>query len=268
MTANSCQYFNCMSKDQGVLRYNSERIMKLLLFGKKAFELKPLLKQQGFTVVEDNPQVVITYGGDGTLLSAEREYPGVPKLAIRDNSICVKCVSHQDKELFKKLKEDRLPLRQLHKLEAKFNHHKLLAVNDFVIRNQLPIHAIRFQLFKNNQSVTDKLVIGDGVVASTAFGATGYFRSITRKTFSQNFGLTFNNTTEKLEPVYFKEADQIKVRIVRGPATLSYDNSPDIYTLERGSVVFFKPSSEKIKLYAADTLRCPSCQIVRRTDIP
>ncbi len=242
--------------------------MRVLLFGKRSDELQPLLESKGFTITEDSPEVVITYGGDGTLLSAERKYPGLPKLAIRDNSICIKCTSHKDEELFEKLVSGQLKVTEFTKLEAELKDQKILAINDFVIRNQLPTHAIRFLVFKNNEQLTKQLVIGDGVVVSTPFGASGYYKSITGHDFSDNFGLAFNNTTEKYDPIYFKENDVIVVKIIRGPATLSFDNSPDIFTLEGNSEVSFKPSNKHLKLYELETLRCSSCQIKRRLDIP
>ena len=55
-------------------------------------EMKHTLKVLGAKNVHENPEYVIAWGGDGTLLIAERQYPGVPKLHIRDKSICEKCV--------------------------------------------------------------------------------------------------------------------------------------------------------------------------------
>lgn len=242
--------------------------MKVMLFGHKSSEIEEEVKQAGLELVTENPEVIITYGGDGTLLSSEREFPGVPKLAIRDNSICKKCTSHLDEKLFKRFAESNLKLSEFPKLETQFNNKTLLALNDFVIRNQLPTHAIRFIVLKNSEQVVDKLIIGDGVVASTAFGSSGYFKSITQETFSDNFAIAFNNTTEKINPVPFKQDDLITVKIIRGPATLSLDNSPDIYTLEGNSEIDIKASSQTLKQYEANTLRCPDCEITRSLNTP
>ncbi len=243
--------------------------MKTVLFGKKSSqtnksfpsEIKSLAESLGFSIVSEKPQVVITYGGDGTLLSAESLFPSVPKLAIRDNSICIKCQNHKDETVLKKLKAGKLKLIKFDKLEASLLGKKILATNDFVIRNTQQMHAIRFKVFKNGEQIDD-LIIGDGIVASTVFGSTGYFKSITRKNFTKGYGLAFNNTTLQLKPVYFNGKDTIKAVIVRGPATLTCDNSPITYKLEGGSQISFKTSSKKLLIYDS-SLMCKNCKIVR-----
>jgi len=74
--------------------------MKVLLTGKNSQDIENLLKSLGFEMVKSNPDVIISFGGDGTLLSAEREYPGVPKLPIRNSQFCHKCAEHADEHLF------------------------------------------------------------------------------------------------------------------------------------------------------------------------
>lgn len=228
--------------------------MKVLLFGKKSDQIKPLITD--FEIVEKDPDVVITYGGDGTLLSAESKFPSVPKLAIRDNTICIKCQNHKDEKVLTDLQKDKLKLFEINKLEAHFQNKKLLAINDFVVRNSLQMHAVRFKV-----NCLDELIIGDGVVVATAFGSTGYFKSITRKTFTKGFGLAFNNTTEPLKPIYFNQ-DTIKVTIIRGPACLTYDNNPQSFELTKGSEIIFKPSSEKLSIYES-SLTCQNCKVAR-----
>lgn len=235
--------------------------MKVLLFGKRSDRIKPLVKAMGFSIVEKNPEAVITYGGDGTLLSAESLFPSVPKLPIRDNSICIKCQKHQDEVVLKKLQEGKLQLMQTNKLEAHLKGKNLLATNDFTTRNSLQMHSIRYKVFKNNKQI-DNLIIGDGVVLATSFGSSGYFKSITKKSFSKGFGLAFNNTTAVLEPLYFDNKDAIKVVIVRGPATLTYDNNSDIYELVGKSEIIFKPSREKLLIYDS-SLNCQNCKLKR-----
>lgn len=230
--------------------------MKVLLFGKRSDQIKFLVQSLGFTIVDNNPEAIITYGGDGTLLSAEAKFPSIPKLAIRDNAICIKCQNHKDEKVLTDLQKNKLKLFEINKLEAYFQGKKLLAVNDFVIRNSLQMHAIRFKV-----NCSDELIIGDGVVVATAFGSTGYFKSITKKTFTKGFGLAFNNTTEPLKSIHFNQ-DTIKVTIIRGPATLTYDNNPQSFELTGGSEITFKPSSQKLLIYAS-SLTCQNCKVLR-----
>ncbi|MCC6155055.1 MAG: hypothetical protein IT367_14915, partial [Candidatus Hydrogenedentes bacterium] len=53
--------------------------IKATLFGAEADALLPhIAKYPQVKVVDKSPDVVICYGGDGTLLSAELKWPGVP----------------------------------------------------------------------------------------------------------------------------------------------------------------------------------------------
>src|SRR3989344_8965228 len=185
--------------------------MKVLVSGKNSEDLEPLVKQLGFEIVSENPEAVISYGGDGTLLSSERQYPSIPKLPIRSDSVSKKCADHQTESLLKNLLENGLNSKEYRKLETTIEGKPLLALNDFVIRNKDAIHSIRFRTPPD-----EKLIIGDGVVISTPYGSSGYFQSITGQTFDSGFGLAFNNTTEKLEPQFFNEEDQISFKLSRG----------------------------------------------------
>lgn len=239
--------------------------MKILITGKNAKNIEPLVRKlglpagrQGFEIVSAKPDVIISYGGDGTLLASERKYPGVPKLPIRDSLICKKCPDHKEEVLLQSLLNAKLQIKEYQKLETTIFYKTLTALNDFVIRNTQPIHTIRFKI-----TPQDKLLIGDGVVISTPFGSSGYFKSITGETFQKGFGLAFNNTTEQVPPVFFKDDDIVTFKLIRGTATLSFDNNPDIFKVDEGSELIFKLSNQTAKIYAADSLRCPNCKITR-----
>lgn len=235
--------------------------MRVLLFGKKSVEIKSLVQSLNLEIVKKDPEVVVTYGGDGTLLSSEVKFPSIPKLGIRDNAICIKCQNHKDEVVLQKLKGGTLKLSKINKLEGEILGRKILATNDFVIRNTLQMHAIRFNAFKNGKQINN-LIIGDGIVATTTFGSTGYFQSITRTSFQKGLGLAFNNTTENLQPIYFCRKDIIKIVIVRGPATLTYDNSLVTFKLEGGSEITFKESPEKLLIYES-SINCNNCKVTR-----
>ena len=233
--------------------------MKILLVGKNSKNIEGSVKKHGFSLVQDKPDVIISYGGDGTLLYAEIHHPGIPKLPLRESRFCHKCSDHQDEELLTKLKNHQLRLKEYAKLETKYQNQTLLALNDFVIRNEHTIHAIRFQI----TSISSQLFIGDGIVLSTPFGSSGYFKSITQKTFKEGFGLAFNNTTQKIDPIFLNKDDQVQFKLIRGVAILTFDNSSKVYPVEIGKVITFKLSSQKARIYEAESLRCPNCEVIR-----
>lgn len=230
--------------------------MKVTLVGKNSKNIEGLVKKFGFEMVTTNPDVVISFGGDGTLLHAEREYPSVPKLPIRDSQFCNKCPKHDESVLLKELLQNQLTLKTYKKLKTEIGRNSLFALNEFSIRNAHPTHAIRFRVHNN-------LYIGDGVVVSTPFGSPAYFKSITGQIFSEGFGLAFNNTTEKVDPIFLGEGDKLKFELIRNIAQLTQDNSPDIYNLKPRSNLTFSLSNEVARIYEAQSLRCPNCQIIR-----
>lgn len=231
--------------------------MKVLLYGRTAKNVEGLVKSLGFQLVASNPEVVISYGGDGSLLSTERRFPHISKFPIRSSQLYTKCPKHTDEVMLKKLLEGKLQLKEYKKLVTTILYKNFYALNDFVIRNSDPTHSIRFR----TSVAEDKLLIGDGVVISTLFGSTGYFKSITNKSFKEGFGLAFNNTTEQIPPIIFKDDSQISINLVRGKATLSFDNNPDIFVIDEGSEIIFKLSDQTAQIYEPDTLRCPDCRL-------
>ena len=236
---------------------------KVSLFGKNSDSIRHLIPQFGFEIAEDKPEVIISYGGDGTLLSAERKFPGIPKLPIRDSKVCKKCPIHTTEHLLEKLSLGTLKLEEYPKLKAKFESEVIEALNDLVIRNSTPMHALRFRVSKNKRLVTPEVIIGDGVVFTTVFGSSGYYQSITRQTINKDFAMAFSNTTFPVESVKFSKADEIIVEIIRGPGSLSSDNSPKFQTLKESDEVIIKSSVHSAKIYVEKTLRCPNCIILR-----
>ncbi len=232
--------------------------MKALLYGRTSKNIEGLVKDLGFQLVTSNPEVVISYGGDGTLLSTERRFPHIPKLPIRNRLAYTKCSEHKDEVVLKKFLANKFKLKEYKKLVTTILYKNFYALNDFVIRNSDTTHSIRFK----TSSTNDKLLIGDGVVISTPLGSTAYFKSITNKSFTAGFGLAFNNTTEKISPVIFKDKDQVTVTILRGKATLSFDNNPDIFNLDEGSELVFNLSDQAARIYETGSLRCPNCHLI------
>lgn len=250
--------------------------MKILLYGKDAYDLEELIKKLGFEIMtkdsDKDPDVVVSYGGDGTLLFSEREFPGIPKLPIRNSQYCHKCSNHDDKKVLEHLLKGELNLREHNKLHTNIYGKDLYALNDFVVRNELPTHAIRFKVMSeashpapDGAGSINNLHIGDGVVISTSFGSTGYFQSITREAFEDReiFAIAFNNTTQIADPLYFEKDTEAEFKLMRGKATLTLDNSPEIFHLSEGTQLTFKLSDKVAKIYEDTSLRCPNCKVIR-----
>ena len=238
--------------------------MRASLVGNNAQDITPLAEAAGITLVEpdENPEVIITYGGDGTLIGAENAYPGVPKLPMRDRKSCSKCDLHHDEAVLKRLVAGELVLTHLQKLSAETQGQTIVGLNDILLRNSDLRSAVRFQVYINGEPATDEM-IGDGMVIATPFGSSAYFRSITATTFRTGIGLAFSNCTEFLNHMVLLPDDEIRVAIVRGPAHLTADNIPRVLKLDAGDDIVIRGAHEQASIYGLDGMRCPLCQYMR-----
>lgn len=224
---------------------NKIQFTKAAVVGKNPHSIdfiKNELKKYGFVYEEEKPDFVVSYGGDGMYLISERSYPGIPKVLIRDSKICNKCHDLPLDHVLERIKNGKFKLEKDYKLMAVLpSGESFLAVNEFVLRNEKPTHAYRFDLYINEKQV-EKELIGDGIVIATSFGSTGYFYSITRKKFKKGLGVAFNNLTTPKRPLILKNTDELKVFSIRGNVTFSSDNNPDIHIIKEGEIIKFKQS--------------------------
>ena len=203
---------------------------------------KECLVSNGFEVVEENPDIVLCYGGDGIFLISERVFPGVPKILIRDSDVGNMAHDLDICEVVKLYSEGNYTVEEIRKLKAvrkgRFEFRELIGVNDIVVRNSLPTEAIRFRYRIGDEDWSETL-IGDGLVVSTPYGSNkgAYFYSIVRKKFDSGIGLAFNNVAEEREPVYLSDGDSIEIEIVRGIGLMVADNNRDYINLESGDII-------------------------------
>jgi len=217
------------------------RIKKVAVFSlnKETNKIKKVLKREGFTLTTKNPDMVISLGGDGTYLSCERKFPCIPKILIKESKVCKKCNKETLKSIIKEIKHDHISFKKEPKLEMQKGKKKLIAINEISIRNKDPKTAIRFKIKINKKKISDEF-IGDGVVIATPFGSTGYFYSITKKTFKKGIGIAFNNITVKKQPIIAKAHAEIAITVTRGTATLSADNNPFTLSVKENQTIKIK----------------------------
>lgn len=200
-----------------------------------------------FEYDEKNPDFIVCLGGDGTFLFAERLFPGIPKLHIKDSEICTKCSEGKIYELISKILRKEFSIEENMKLESTINDKTWLATNNFAIRNILPTQAIRFIVRVDGKQIDDT-IIGDGILVSTPFGSTAYFQSVTRKTFDDGIGVAFNNTTKPHEHLFLDENSKVEFELLRGDACFVSDNDLENLKLIEGQVITMKKSKQTAKV--------------------
>ena len=235
--------------------------MRLLIAGDYDAEFVAQVTAAGLALCERDPDVVVSVGGDGAFIGAERAWPGVPKLGIRRDATCFKCESHTDEVMLRRLRLGALQETRLIKLEARGSGTDLLALNDIILRNADVRSAVRFRVLLDGRPITEEL-IGDGLVLATPFGSSAYFRSITGITIRTGIGLAYNNCTDALHHLVLAEDETITVQVIRGPALLAADNNPEVHTLGDGAEITVRRAAQPARVLAVDSLRCPECRYI------
>jgi len=233
--------------------------MRVALAGQDASDLLPLIRKTGLEIVEAKPDVVISYGGDGTLLGAERQWPGVPKLAMRHALACRKCPEHEDAAVLERLARSDVSQTGLIKLAGITKDDRLLAINDIVLHKAVATSGVRYRVWINDEAYSNEIV-GDGLVVSTPFGSSAYYRSITHSFFREGIGVAFNNSTEQVDHLVLRETERLRLVVTRGPALLCADNAPEPVEMEEGDEATVAKAEETAVLLAGETLFCNRCR--------
>lgn len=218
--------------------------LKVAVIGRNKAVIQPVLVKNGFDVVNKDPQFVVSYGGDGTLMRAEYNYPEIPKIILKDSTICKKCSLLPNDKVLDLVRKNKYTLEEMMKLEVSNGRKTFYALNDVIVHNNDPRHAIRYSLSINGKIISPA-IIGDGVVVATPFGSTAYYRSITDSFFELGIGLAFNNSTEQADHMVIKEDSVIGVKIMRGQAIVYADNQDNGILLDEGSKITIKKSRLK-----------------------
>jgi len=205
--------------------------------------IEGILAEEGFSVAEADPDFILCYDGDGTVLFSERKLPEVPKLIVKTSRPCRKYdyALGELKNLLSEIREGKYCLYKKMKLETEAKGKKLVGLNEIQIHPKLPIHAIRFSLFIAGEEYKD--LIGDGVIVATPFGSTGYYKATGGKRFTKGIGVSFNNLHNKnIESFVIPESSVVELKIIRGTAGLFADNDEDLIELQAMDAVTIRKS--------------------------
>lgn len=226
--------------------------MRVAVVGLARKLIENQLSEYGLKSDRKNPDVVVSFGGDGTALYAERIYPGIPRIMIRHSKTCQKCEVESDdiSRVMNALREKKYRVIEEIKVEGIVNNDskkKLIGLNEVSIHHKIPTKTIRLSVKVDDKVVMDEL-IGDGIVVATPYGSTAYFYSITRKKFSKGLGLAFNNSKEIKKPLILSEDSIIEVKILRGYGLVTADNDERMIQIKGGDILRIQKSKEKARI--------------------
>lgn len=241
----------------------------LALFGFSADALLDTVrKHPNLTVVDRDPEVVVCFGGDGTLLAAELAFPGIPKVPVLNSRRGHRCIPRPAEEVLEGLAAGRLVANRYTKIRAEVHRDghalhpgELVALNEFNVHMGLINSAVRFQLWLNGDPYDEgRELLGDGFVVCTPFGSTAYFAQITRGIFTKGIGIAFKSTKAHVDHVVVPDDTEFRIRITRGPAVLAFDSADQYVPMEEGDDLIVRKHAQ-----AAIILTCGP---VKRLDEP
>ncbi|OGV38982.1 MAG: hypothetical protein A2020_12855 [Lentisphaerae bacterium GWF2_45_14] len=236
--------------------------LKIWTEGRYLDDIDSLLKKAGFTFCAKNPDLIITHGGDGAMLGAERKYPGISKFPMRDSRTAALCPLHSYEKQIAMLNSGLLEKSELIKIAGFYGKKSIVGINDVFIHNREHVSALRYNVWIDGELYADDIV-GDGVGVSTVHGSTAYYRSITHSVFRVGIGLAFSNSTELTNHLVLPEDSEVKIQITRGPAVLVADNSPEYFELGEKDEITVRKINKKAEILGLDIFMCPACRILR-----
>ncbi len=236
--------------------------MKIKLVGKNLEDIRPLLGGFGFEETARDFSLVVAHGGDGALLGAERECPGVPKLPIRDARTAPLCPDHRCELQLAAFQEGKTALVSLPKVAGRVHGREVTALNDVFLHNLDHSSALRYRVWIDGELYANE-VVGDGVGLSSVHGSTAYYRSITHSVFRVGIGLAFSNSTEEVNHLVLAPDSRVEIEVVRGPGILIADNSPDRIEVMEGEWVEIYESDQRASIYGLGNFMCPRCWLLR-----
>jgi NAD+ kinase len=235
--------------------------IRTLLFGAESSDLLASVAQHAkLDLVEENPDLVICYGGDGTLLTAERKWPGVPKAPIRNSRRGKRMIGRPPDEVIARIAAGNLHRNEYIKLSCTLTSKKrdtmFTAMNEFNVHMATVNSAVRFNItFDDEPYDSGRELLGDGFVVCTPFGSTAYFKQITRGILYSGLGIGFKFPSDQLNHIVVPDATTIRARILRGPAVLAFDNAPEYVRIEQGDELLIHKHLQPAIILTWDAMR-------------
>lgn len=244
------------------------RPRRALLVGEDSESLRPALEATSLEIVNSSSRAdfVVAYGGDGSLLGADRAFPGLPKVPVRRDNQYEKCTLHENAAVFGRISRGEEHATLLPRVCAEFKGRAIRGINDIVFHNVKVTSGVRYRIWIDGTLYAGE-VIGDGLVAATPFGSSAYYRSITNSVFRVGLGIAFNNSTEAVNHLVLSERSVVEVEVLRGPAVLVADNMIDPLEIRRGERFTVRYSPQKAEIWEIENLLCKTCRM-RDTGLP
>lgn len=138
-------------------------------------EIRRRLENHEFDVSKEDPDIVFVLGGDGTYYRNARKYPDSSLLLIRRESFgALAEIDEKDMDYaVDKIKRGEYTIENSMRLEMEYKDQKIWGLNDVIVLRD-DESANRFKAYLDDEEIFEGRMVGDGVIASTPLGSTGY----------------------------------------------------------------------------------------------
>jgi NAD+ kinase len=252
------------------------QVHKFFVVGKWRHKLLPKLELCDLCMVDkaEDADVIVCYGGDGTLLDAVSQYQDAWYWPIRDEQTAPLCEAHQLDKQFQLLRTNNLKRGWMRKLIGKAKigpiiegpaiEPKLYGMNDIFLHSANQATALRYTVEIDGQLYARE-VVSDAVGVATQHGATAYYRNITHSIFRVGIGLAFSNSTETVDHIVLDENSTVTIKLLRGPAVMTADNQTCPEVINAGDTVKISLSDKWVGTLGLDVFMCPECRKLRHS---
>ena len=212
--------------------------------------------------------IAFAYGGDGTVLDVVRATGGRRAvIPVRDYGLCGRHAGYLesilDGTLDRSLKLTLCPFVEYFLPGAGWRDRGIAEV---AVKNVDPTCALRFDFLVDGKPYM-KNVVADGIVASTAYGSTGYFKSVARCVFRADaLGVAFIAPTQGVNNVVLDGASVVEVEFVRpAEVVVTADKSRRTAEVRAGDRVRIGRIPDQVSVFGLDEFHCQECRALRHS---
>ncbi len=218
-------------------------------------ELSSKIKQLNAFEFDKFADIVISFGGDGTMLSAARQLitKDIPIMGMNVGKLgfLAEFSIHEIEENIKNILQGHYRVVDRAVLETSLNNETLYALNDFVIEKKGSSRMLTVSAFANEHLVANYRA--DGLIVATPTGSTAYSLSCGGPVIvpsTEVMCLTpISPHSMTLRPLVLPDTIELAIKVTShtGIANLAVDGQIN-YTLKNGDFIVIRKSKESVKM--------------------
>ena len=216
---------------------------------------------------EKHPEIMVSYGGDGAILSVWREAvrKGKTIYPIRNYGRCEKHIDPFASVNLDAVCQNRIVVCE-HIVRSSGLSYKYNALSEIQVKSSDVTSALRMDIYVDGTKFCEN-VIADGVICSTPFGATGYFSSIARTLFTNGLGFAFIAPTIGVNNLILSFGHKIEISLRRDAEIVIAADKTTHYTIlsltDGDRMLFYVDPNKSVEFTGLDVFHCPDCRARR-----